>query len=90
MRHWVIWSNTVVILIGIEGAEGDANNPATGYKGSFIHRMVRNWPDKDSARYVPGPKVQAGGINSHCCGRFYSRYDAVQSARRPRRDPGGL
>jgi nucleoid-associated protein YgaU len=54
----------VVILIGIEGAEGDANNPATGYKGSFIHRMVRNWPDKDSARYVPGPKVQAGGITA--------------------------
>jgi nucleoid-associated protein YgaU len=47
----------MVILVGIEGLTGDANNPATGYAGSFIHRLVTGWPDPQWARYVAGPGV---------------------------------
>ena len=47
----------MVILVGIEGLTGDANNPATGYTGSFIHKLVTNWPDQQWAKYVAGPGV---------------------------------
>jgi hypothetical protein len=47
----------MVILIGIDGLTGDANNPQTGYTGSFIHKLVTHWPDPSGAKYVPGPGV---------------------------------
>ncbi|WP_052764141.1 LysM peptidoglycan-binding domain-containing protein [Microvirga massiliensis] len=60
----------MVILIGIEGAKGDARVQGSGYEGSFIHRMVMNWPDQGSARYVAGPKVEVGGITSAAVSGF--------------------
>jgi nucleoid-associated protein YgaU len=47
----------MVILVGIEGLTGDANNPQTGYTGSFIHKLVTQWPDQQWAKYVAGPGV---------------------------------
>lgn len=45
----------MVILIGIEGANGNATTPGSYYKGSFIDVLCRTWRDPQVARYIPGP-----------------------------------
>jgi nucleoid-associated protein YgaU len=54
----------MVILVGIEGLTGDANNPATGYTGSFIHKLVTRWPDQPWAAYVAGPGVKSDVVGT--------------------------
>ena len=43
-------------LIAIEGAAGDAREPATGYEGSFVHDLYSNWYHPQFAHYFAGPQ----------------------------------
>lgn len=52
----------MVVLVGIEGAGGNANNPNTGYTGSFVHRIVSGWPGPK--KYMHGPHKLTGGIEN--------------------------
>ena len=44
----------MVILIGIEGATGNATKDPV-WRGSFIDELCRNWHHPKLARYIPGP-----------------------------------
>ena len=50
----------MIVLVGIEGAGGNANNPGTGYAGSFIHHLVTSW--SGTAEYIPGPSSNPKGV----------------------------
>lgn len=50
----------MIVLVGIEGAGGNANNPGTGYAGSFIHHLVTSWSGQ--AEYIPGPSSSPKGV----------------------------
>lgn len=52
--------NTMIVLVGIEGAGGNAQVPGTGYAGSFIHHLVQGW--SGVAAYVPGPSSNPRGV----------------------------
>ena len=50
----------MIVLIGIEGAEGDARIPNSSYAGSFIYELVKGW--SGSSEYIRGPSSRAKGI----------------------------
>jgi nucleoid-associated protein YgaU len=51
----------VIVLVGIEGAEGNAQDPNSGYAGSFIHHLVKSWAGRGAAEYIPGPSSDPKG-----------------------------
>jgi hypothetical protein len=51
----------VIVLVGIEGAEGNADDPNSGYAGSFIHHLVKGWAG-GPAEYIPGPSSSPKGV----------------------------
>jgi hypothetical protein len=50
----------MIVLVGIEGAEGDARTPNSAYAGSFIHELVTGW--SGTAVYIPGPSSDPKGV----------------------------
>lgn len=50
----------MIVLVGIEGAGGNAQVPGTGYAGSFIHHLVTTW--SGVAEYIPGPSSHPKGV----------------------------
>lgn len=50
----------MILLVGIEGADGNAQIPSTGYAGSFIDNLVTSWVGP--AEYIPGPSTSAKGV----------------------------
>ncbi len=50
----------MIVLVGIEGAEGNARIPNSDYAGSFIDQLVAGW--SGPAEYVPGPSSNLKGV----------------------------